>query len=262
VGKFFLGTSGFSYDHWGGGFFYPLKLPKNQWFSFYCQQFNSVELNASFYRLPKKEVFGNWRQKAGEKFVFSVKGSRFITHVKKLKDCQEAVKVFFEAVKGLKLEVGSWKPDDVVLWQLPPSLKVNKERLESFLKILPPTFRHAFEFRDSSWVTPEILTSLLYRNEVEATVVFQDWADWPRTKDWTGLDRGLKVLVEKLPFVYLRFQGSRVLYSSGYTEKELKNWADYIKEWLKSGKDVYTYFNNDALGYAISNAKTLKKLVE
>ncbi len=246
-------------------------------------------MNAPFYRLPKKEVFRNWRQRAGEKFVFSVKGSRFITHVKKLKDCQEAVKVFFEAVKGLKLEAGSWKLDnemrgeisenqdiplqnpdsrflrfaskDVVLWQLPPSLKVNKERLESFLKILPSTFRHAFEFRDISWVAPEVLTLLLYRNEVEAAVVFQDWRDWPRIKDWLQSEQG-EQLVEKLPFIYLRFQRGRALYSSNYPERELKGWAAKIRKWLKSGEDVYAYFNNDALGYAVSNAKSLQKLVE
>ena len=131
MGKVFLGTSGFSYSHWGKGVFYPKNLPQTKWFEYYCQHFGTVELNVSFYRLPKKETFINWRERAGKNFVFSVKGSRYITHIKRLKECQEPVKRFFKNAKGIK------NGNDIVLWQLPPRFKANLKRLSQFLKILP-----------------------------------------------------------------------------------------------------------------------------
>jgi uncharacterized protein YecE (DUF72 family) len=240
MGRFFVGTSGFSYPHWGNGLFYPKDLPRAKWFEYYLRHFKAVELNVSFYRLPKKEVFAGWRKKAGPDFVFSVKGSRYITHVKKLKDCQEAVERFFEATGGLKGGA------DVVLWQLPPNFRVNKERLSSFLKILPKGWRYAFEFRHESWLSDEIDELL---KKYQAAVVFQDFPDWPVTEKVTA------------DFIYLRFHGKTSLYSSCYTERELTGWAKKIKNWLKKGRDCYAFFNNDALGYAVENAKELKKIL-
>lgn len=238
----FVGTSGFSYLHWKG-VFYPKGLPQRKWFEYYCQYFKTVELNVSFYRLPRKEVFAGWRRRAGPPaggFVFSVKGSRFITHIKKLKNCQEPVKRFFEAASGL-----SGGSANVILWQLPPRFKANPERLIKFLKILPKNWHHAFEFRNSTWLTVKVYELLQKYN---AAVVFQDSPGWPITEEITA------------DFVYLRFHGKINLYSSCYTEKELREWAEKIKKWTKTGLDVYAYFNNDALGYAIENAQTLKKL--
>jgi uncharacterized protein YecE (DUF72 family) len=244
MAKVWIGTSGFSYPHWGQGIFYPQDLAQGKWFSFYCQQFNSVELNVSFYRLPKKETFANWRQQAGQDFVFAVKGSRYITQMKKLKDCQEPVKRFFATVRPLLIG-SNFRSSQVILWQLPPKFKAHPERLADFLKSLPRNWRHAFEFREKSWLSEPVLKIL---KENKAAVVFQDYPQWPIAE---------KVMAD---FVYLRFHGRTRLYSSCYTEKELKNWAKKIKSWIKQGLDVYVYFNNDALGYAVENAQTLKKL--
>jgi len=240
-GRIFIGTSGFSYPHWRG-IFYPENLLQKDWFEYYVKHFNTVELNISFYRLPRKETFDSWRKKAGENFVFAVKGWRMITHIKKLKNCQEEVKKFFGGLKGLG---GLGK--NIILWQLPPSLKFDGRRLGDFLAILPKNWRHAFEFRHSSWGNKETW-EILQRHK--AVVVFQDFPDWPIFKKITA------------DFVYLRFHGKEILYSSCYNEKELEDWAKKIKNWQKQGLDVYAYFNNDALGYAIENAKTLERLVQ
>jgi len=285
MSKVFIGTSGFFYPHWGQGIFYPQGLPQAKWFEYYCQHFKAVELNVSFYRLPKKEIFTGWRRKAGEKFVFSVKGSRYITHIKRLKDCQEAVERFFGMVEGLgnSAEVGwrlsessnasvpaalglgirpapfragssediasrqpSPRPRDVILWQLPPGFKANPERLKEFLRILPNDWRQAFEFRHESWLNDEVFKLL---KSFKAVIVFQDYPDWPITEETTA------------DFIYLRFHGKTGLYSACYSEKELKEWAGKINKWRKKGLDVYAYFNNDALGHAVENARTLKELI-
>ena len=150
MAKVWIGTSGFSYPHWGKGVFYPKDIPQTKWFEYYCQHFKTVELNVSFYRLPKKETFKGWRKRAGKDFVFSVKGSRYITHIKRLKDCREPIKTFFKNANEIK------EKNDVVLWQLPPRFKANLERLDQFLKLLPKNWRHAFEFRNKSWLAGEV----------------------------------------------------------------------------------------------------------
>jgi len=301
----FIGTSGFSYSHWKG-IFYPQDLPPKNWFKFYCQNFQTVEINSSFYHLPKKETFEKWRREAGPDFVFSIKGWRWITHIKKLKDCQNEVEKFFKAAEGVWVQgcssrscqktancsknVGNYSFEgnsclknkvnnpcemttatsstpsplevkEVILWQLPPRLKADTKRLEEFLKILavyspsrcaagatPPgrcslsSWHHAFEFRNKSWLNEEVY-ELLKKNS--AAIVFQDYPEWPITQKVTA------------DFVYLRFHGKTSLYSSCYTKKELKEWAEKIKEWLSRGLDVYGYFNNDAMGWAVENAKEL-----
>ena len=239
MSRVLIGTAGFFYPHWRGTF-YPQNLPRKDWFRYYAKHFNTVELNVSFYRLPKREIFEGWRKKAGLPaggFVFSVKGSRFITHIKKLKDCQEPRQRFFEAARGLG--------GGVILWQLPPRFKANPERLEEFLRRRRTQWRYAFEFRHQSWLTKEIYRIL---KQYRAAVVFQDYPQWPMTEKITT------------DFVYLRLHGRQHLYSSCYTKRELAGWARKIKKWLIRGLDVYVYFNNDALGYAIENARTLKKL--
>lgn len=286
MSRAYIGTSGFSYPHWGEGIFYPKGFSQGKWFEYYCQHFKTVELNVSFYRLPKKEVFAGWRKKAGPDFVFSVKGSRYITHIKRLKDCQEAVGRFFEAAGGLKggAEVGwrlsessnasvpaalglgirpapfgagsredvasrqpSPRPRDVVLWQLPPGMAFDKLRLKKFLAILPRNWRHAFEFRHESWLNDEVFKLL---KSFKGAFVFQDYPDWPITEEVTT------------DFVYLRFHGKTSLYSSCYSKNDLKAWAEKINKWKRKGLDVYVYFNNDALGHAVENAKALKALVQ
>ena len=237
--KIFIGTSGFSYSHWGNGVFYPQNLPQSKCFDYYCRHFDTLELNVSFYHLPKKEVFKDWRRRAGKNFVFGIKGSRYITQMKKLKECQEPVKRFFRNAEGIKND------KDVVLWQLPPRFKANAERLVEFLKNLPKKWRYAFEFREKSWLTDEIY-KILRQNKI--ALVFQDNPGWSITREVTA------------DFVYLRFHGRTQLYSSCYTERELRQWAKKIRNWRSQGLDSYAYFNNDALGYAVENAQTLKKL--
>ena len=263
--KVIIGTSGFSYPHWGKGVFYPRSLTQAKWFEYYCQHFETVELNVSFYRLPKKKTFVGWRQRAGKDFVFAVKGSRYITHIKKLKECREPVKKFFKAASPLLGGLTSWevRPRQVMLWQLPPRFKANVERLSDFLQFLPHFWtepqaqhhsgsvkhrgwRHAFEFRDKSWLNREVYKLLRKYN---AAVVFQENPGWPITEKITA------------DFVYLRFHGRAHLYSSCYTENELRNWAKKIKSWQKKGLDCFAYFNNDALGYAVENAQKLRQLV-
>ena len=243
-GKVFIGTSGFSYLHWRG-IFYPKNLSQKDWFEYYVKHFNTVELNVSFYRLPRKESFESWRKKAGEKFVFAVKGWRLITHIKKLKNCREEVEKFFASANSI-LNF-KFKILNLILWQLPPSLKFDGERLKNFLAILPKNWRYAFEFRHPSWGRKETWEILRKR---KAAVVFQDFPDWPIFEEITA------------DFVYLRFHGKTSLYSSCYTEKELSDWARKIKNWQRRGLDVYGYFNNDALGYAVENAKALERLVQ
>jgi len=240
--KVFIGTSGWSYEHWRD-VFYPQDLAESKWLEYYSQHFKTVELNASFYHLPKRATFENWRRRVGPQaggFVFSVKGSRFITHVKKLNDCGEPVKKFFAAADGVK------NSQDVILWQLPPGLKIDTERLKEFVSLLPQNWRYAFELRNETWLDDEVFKILKAHN---MAVVFQDFEYWPITE---------KVIAD---FVYLRFHGKRELYASCYTKRELENWAKKIKNWNKAGLDVYGYFNNDMKGYAVKNAKELIELV-
>lgn len=240
MAKVFIGTSGWSYEHWKG-VFYPEDLAKAKWLEYYCQHFKTVELNASFYHLPKRKTFENWRKRVGRDFVFSVKGSRFITHMKKLKDCQEPAVRFFEAASGVK------NSKDIVLWQLPPGLKVNVKRLKEFLGGLRGArWRYAFEFRNETWLCKEVFEMLKGHN---MAVVFQDFEYWPITEKITA------------DFVYIRLHGKKELYVSCYTKKELENWAKKIKNWKKEELDVYVYFNNDMRGYAVKNAKELIEFV-
>ena len=237
MAKAFIGTSGFSYKHWGNGVFYPQGFPPREWFNFYASQFDTVEINSTFYRLPKIEVFEGWYKKAPKDFVFVLKGSRFISHVKKFKDPKEPWEVFYQRAKTLKEKLGP------ILFQTPPSWKRNVKRLEGFLEIVPGTVRFAFEFRHPSWFDEEVYGVLKRFN---ACLCFVSSPDWPTAEILTA------------DFVYVRFHGEEKLYASNYSDEKLKKWAEKFKKWLKKGKDVYAYFNNDALGYAPQNARTLR----
>ncbi|MGB9911546.1 MAG: DUF72 domain-containing protein [Microgenomates group bacterium] len=253
-GKVFIGTSGFAYPHWKG-IFYPENLSQKDWFLYYAKRFDIVELNVSFYRLPQKEAFTNWRKKADTvhppagSFVFAIKGWRWITHIKKLQNCEAELKNFFIAVNEVNSSISNSKYQiaNIILWQLPPSLKFDLLRLKNFCKMLPNDWRYAFEFRHESWRNPKTWEIL---RKYKMAVVFQDYPGWPIFKEITA------------DFVYLRFHGRTSLYASCYTEKELKDWAEKIKNWTKNGLTVYAYFNNDAMGYAVGNAKKLLELTK
>jgi len=232
----FIGCSGFSYPHWGGRF-YPANLPRKGWFNYYCTVFSSVELNVTFYRLLKPETFDRWREETPADFVFSVKGSRFITHVKRLADPDQPLKRFFETILCLGEKLG------VVLWQFPPGFARDSGRLARFLALLAHyPVRNALEFRHDSWCAEEITE--LCRSAGVALCM----ADWP-------------MFIDRLPltsdFVYLRRHGHGGSYAGRYSAAELASDARRIREYLEQGRDVHIYFNNDACAHAPENAMEL-----
>ena len=243
--RIFVGTSGYNYRHWWNGVFYPSTLPQKGWLEFYSQFFDTVELNVSFYRLPNRETFEGWYQRTPGHFLFSVKGSRFITHIKRLKDCQEPLGALFDHAQGLKEKL------NVMLWQLPPKFKLNLERLKGFCSLLRDIsasnpVRQVFEFRDGSWFCPELYGLL---EEHNFSLCLAHSSVLPYVERTTA------------DFVYIRFHGGESLYGSNYSEGELRDWSKRIGGWLREGLDVYSYFNNDAFGFAVKNALALREML-
>lgn len=237
-----IGTSGWVYQHWRGRF-YPAELPASRWLSFYAQHFDTVEVNNSFYRLPKRETFERWRLETPDSFVFAVKGSRFITHMKKLRDVDDAIKRFFASVEGLGEKLA------VVLWQLPPNLKADVDRLDRFLRNLPNLCLYAVEFRNSSWWQEQKVWQVLERHQVAHCVPILP-----------TIPKELANFVTA-PFVYLRFHGWNGLYSGCFPDEELEWWVEKIVGWQKQGLSVFAYFNNDVNAFAVQNAMRLRELV-
>ena len=237
--EYYIGTSGWHYEHWRG-LFYPEKLAKPRWLEFYAQHFNTVELNNSFYRLPSERAFINWRESSSPGFVFAVKVSRFITHIKRLRNMEEPTQNFLARADFLQNKLGP------LLYQLPPTMKRNDEALETFLSILSRQYRHVFEFRHESWIDDDVF-NILKRYETGLCVF-----DMP---DFTC------PVVATADFAYLRFHGSTGLYWSCYSDEELSGWAKKIAELGKNLKSVYIYFNNDSGAYAVRNAKSLTQLL-
>jgi len=239
--KYRIGCSGFLYDSWRG-VFYPEDLPHKEWLNFYAAKINSVELNVTFYRLLKKEAFDKWHTETPPDFSFVLKGSRFVTHVKKLKDVEMPLSTFFNITTPLSKKL------EVVLWQLPPNLKVNLRSLEDFIEALRPyRVRHVFEFKNKNWLNKKVLKILSAAN---IAICMSDWPDYPDEVPVTA------------DFVYFQRLGEEGKYASNYTMEQLQKDAKMIKEYLKQGKDVYMYFNNDAFGYAPKNAMELKAILE
>lgn len=236
-----IGCSGFLYDHWRKNF-YPEELPKNYWLDFYSKHFLTVELNVTFYKLPDRETFSKWYSSTPDDFIFSLKGSRFITHVKKLKDCEEPVEAFFSRATLLKEKLG------VILWQFPPTVTLDFERLKTFLELLGSyEMKNTFEFRNKTWINKKVI-NLLKKNNVALCM-----ADYPD-------------FLNKLPitadFVYIRRHGKDGSYATCYSLDSLKEDAKTIKSYLKQKKDTFIYFNNDASGYAPKNAIELISLLD
>jgi uncharacterized protein YecE (DUF72 family) len=235
-----IGCSGFLYSHWRENF-YPRGVPQRKWLEYYAERFSTVELNVTFYRLPDKAAFRKWRGETPEGFSFSLKGSRFITHIKRLKSPAEPVKLFMERAAVLKDKLA------VILWQFPANFKKDAQRLEEFLEALRPYgMRNTFEFRNETWMDKEI-TSLLKREGQGLCM-----ADWPPFVNDLPVTAG---------FVYMRRHGHGGSYDTCYSTKELKGNALRIKKYLMRRKDVFVYFNNDAFGYAPRNALELKEML-
>jgi uncharacterized protein YecE (DUF72 family) len=233
-----VGTSGWVYPHWRG-VFYPPHLDQADWFSHYARYFATVEINNTFYRLPRAETFDGWRRQAPSGFRYAVKASRFITHLKKLKDPELPLKEFFARARRLDAALGP------VLYQLPPHWGVNLERFAHFLGALPGSVRNAVEFRDPTWFTEEVF-QLMERQGV-AHVLHDMYPLQVPIRLTTG-------------WVYLRFHGD-VRHAGDYPRGALRIWAERIQGWLEQGMEVYVYFNNDIGGFALKNAQALLALI-
>jgi len=232
---YYIGTSGWHYDDWRDRF-YPEKLPKAKWLEFYGSYFTTVELNNSFYRLPSETAFATWYDSSSSNFTFAVKVSRFITHIKRLRNTDEAVDNFITRAKVLEKKLGP------LLYQLPPNMHRNDEVLESFLSTLPHGMKHVFEFRHQSWLEEKVF-EILHRYNAGLCVFDMPSLSCP--------------LVATTDFAYIRFHGSTGLYSSCYTDEELAHWAKRLANLAANLKEVYIYFNNDVEAFAVRNAKTL-----
>ena len=235
-----IGTSGYSYKHWAGRY-YPEGLKPSQWLGHYLCDFDTVELNNTFYTLPKEETFDAWRKKTPHDFVFAVKGSRFLTHMIKLKDPQRGLVNFIPRAERLRWKLGP------ILWQLPPRWNVNVERLEEFLHLLPPQHRYTFELRNPSWMCEPVYEVLRRHN---AAFCIYELAGYQSpleiTADWT----------------YIRLHGpTQFKYQGSYSEEQLAAWASRIRSWSRRLKAIYVYFDNDDSAYAVENALTLKRML-
>jgi len=244
LNKLFIGTSGFSYSHWEKGVFYPKGLPKQKQLEYYARYFNTVEMNYPFYRLPSSKSFSKWKEKVPEGFVFSVKVSRYITHIKYLHQVKTTWKKFLKRAQHLGSKLGPF------LFQLPPNRKKDLDRLNEFIDMVEKTdkkHRFVLEFRHESWFSEDVYQKLKKHRNISLCLASSP--KWPFREIVTG------------NFVYIRMHGGETLYSSNYSNEELKKWADKIKKWQTKGLDIYIYFNNDALGYAVKNAQTLKSMI-
>ena len=238
--KVLVGTSGWHYKHWLG-VFYPTGTRPAEMFKFYARYFNTVEINNSFYRLPAAETFDAWRESSPSNFCFALKASRFITHMKKLKEPRSSSEKFFLVTQRLQQKLGP------ILFQLPPQWNVNVERLAEFLVALPREHTYAVEFRDESWFVAPVFELL---RKFNVAYCIHDFA-------------AMRVPIEiTADIAYVRFHGPTVAkYAGSYSEIQLRAWADRIESWRSRVSAVYVYFNNDPGGEAVKNALTLKDLV-
>jgi uncharacterized protein YecE (DUF72 family) len=233
-----IGCSGWNYQHWRE-VVYPKGLPPTRWLEHYASLFDTVEVNNTFYRLPKRESVARWVEQTPEGFVFAVKASRYLTHIKRLTDLGSGVERFYERIEPL-LRSPKMGP---VLWQLPGSFRRDDDRLGSALRQLPPG-RHCFEFRHESWFVPETY-ELLRAHDV--ALVIGDHPERPfqaheLTTDWT----------------FIRFHYGHRGHKGNYSQRELEEWAQRIETWRERA-EVYVYFNNDWVGFAVKNGLWLKQ---
>ncbi len=236
--KIHVGTSGWTYDDWAERF-YPKEVKGTDQLLYYVKQFDTVEVNSTFYRTPSETVIQSWNKRLPSGYHLVVKGSRVVTHLKRLKNCEASLNLFLERV----LKLASLK---VILWQLPPSFHKDLSTLDHFLKQLPKTVRHAVEFRHASWWHEEVTAVLARHKAAFVAVSHPDLTEeiWPTTD-----------------FLYLRFHGrGSQLYQYNYSRKELAEWSDRMKRHLR-GRTLYAFFNNDYHAYAPKNAALLRELL-
>jgi uncharacterized protein YecE (DUF72 family) len=239
---FHVGTSGWHYKHWRGDF-YPAGMPPARWFEHYARTFDTVELNASFYRQPKPAAWDLWRNEAPPGFLFAVKASRYITHIKRLEVQSESLDLLYQGARRLGEHLGP------ILYQLPPTFRRdtdNARRLEAFLERLPPDLVHVFEFRDRSWFTGATFEALDAHGA--ASCAFH----------MPALEAPLRVTGGVL---YMRFHGSGALYGGNYEDDALRDWAAKLATAAKDAREAFVYFNNDIGGHAPRNAVRFRELL-
>jgi uncharacterized protein YecE (DUF72 family) len=234
-----IGTSGYHYRHWRGNF-YPEEIGMSAMLPFNLNHFDTLELNNTFYRLPTIPALEGWRDAVPDNFVFAVKASRFLTHNKKLKDPENALENLLPRVEILGKKLGP------ILFQLPPQWRINLERLQELLAILPRKHRYAFEFRETSWMHDEVLATL---QRYRAAFCIYEIAGYHSalhvTSDWA----------------YVRLHGPGGKYQGSYSDAALERWADWISERQQTLRAIYVYFDNDQAGYAPQNALALRRKV-
>lgn len=239
-GELWIGTSGWVYKHWLD-IFYPRKLPGTQQLPFYAEHFRTVEVNFSFYRLPERKVFEQWRSKTPEGFLFAVKGSRYLTHILRLDEPEEPVNRLMERAEGLGEKLGP------ILFQFPPQFQLDIDLLKHFADVLRlyPSQRYTLEFRHKSWLIPEVY-EILERVGAALTLPVS-----PRVP----LDLQITA-----PWTYFRLHTGK--FGTKFTDDELTEWAGHLRGFLERGIDAYVYFNNDQEGHAIENARQLQTLLK
>jgi uncharacterized protein YecE (DUF72 family) len=240
AGDILVGTSGFSYRHWRKGVFYPDGVPQAKELEYFAGEFRTVELNNPFYHLPSEATFAQWRRRTPRDFVFAVKASRFITHVRRLQACEEPLATFLMRARRLGGKLGP------LLFQLPPSMEVDLDRLSSFVRLLPRARRVVFAFRHETWFQNPVY-GLLERQRIALCAA-------------VGGRSALEPVVTA-PFVYLRMHNGAGK-GGNFTKRQLVSWAECLERWLGEGLDVYVYFNNDWSGLAVKNARSLRDLLK
>jgi uncharacterized protein YecE (DUF72 family) len=238
AGEIRIGCSGWSYPHWRKRF-YPAKLPAREHFAFYAQHFNTVELNNSFYRQPPRERFTAWAEQAPPDFLFAVKGSRYVTHIKRLAVEPKSIELVVDAARGLGDKLGP------ILFQLQANFHLDLERLERFVGMLPKDVRFTLEFRHDSWLVPAVFDLL---REHRIALCIPDHPKMPKLFEITS------------DFTYIRMH--LPLRGLGYGERALQPWAERVRDWRSQKLDVFVYFNNDIEGHAIKDAKTMISLLQ
>ena len=236
-----VGCSGWSYEHWRNGVFYPARCPARSWLSFYARRFATVEVNSSFYRLPRRDAVAHWVEQTPNEFVFTVKVSRYVTHVKRLREIDLHLPLLLERIAPLR-DAGRLGP---LLWQLPPTFTRDDDRLAEALDLFPRDLRHAIEFRHQSWFAARPL-ALLADHGVALVLADRPGAPGPERHEPT------------VGFSFVRFHHGRRGRRGNYSETELAEWARTLRRFAEHG-DVYAYFNNDWEGFAPRNAMTLRR---
>ena len=234
-----IGTSGWEYPHWAGDF-YPADLPRDRWLDRYVSEFDTVELNNPFYRLPEATTFAGWARRVPDGFHFAVKASRYLTHIRRLRQPREPLGRFWTRARRLGDRLGP------VLYQLPPRWRPNEERLRAFLDAVPAEAQ-AVEFRDARWYLPE---------------TFEILADGNVALCLHDMHGSAPPVAPVGPFVYVRFHGSGARYGGRYSAQRLSAWADRMTSWADNDLPVWAYFNNDVGGHAVRDAARLREMVE